>query len=313
MKKGGNMKSVKMLAFLMLLTIFIVGCIKESDEDQIRELLETSQYIGDGVGRSFNDSTNVPQGPSGSYSLAVDTFPSDVRWVRWVETPITTIYNIVVEGDSADVTITKYIHGEPPGYGLYVINDLSGPIWQHSIIDSAVRKIKLYNDGDGWHILSLTAGDLFSVGYKNSINITEITAEVESRGYVWSINSSDAYYTKDELPTFEPSDTIDVTVTISIPGGDSCWSFLHHGAGHKPGFGLRRHHRDPFYRDDTYTFSRTWQIADDSVTYGVRHAAVDVIIWGAIFGDSTASYYARAWAMPYIVKAPGQDIPLDMP
>jgi hypothetical protein len=312
------MKSVKMLAFLMLLTVFIVGCIKESDEDQIRELLETSHYIGDGMGRSLNDSTNVPQSPSGPYSFATDTFPSDVRWVRWVETPITTVYNIVVEGDSADATITKYIHGEPsspladvPNYGFFVDNDYG--MFGRAISDSAVRKIKLYNDGDGWHILSLTAADLFGVGQKNSISITEITAEVESRGYVWSINSSDIYYTKDELPTFEPSDTIDVTVTISVPDRDSCWSFLHHGAGHRPGFGLRRHHRDPFYRDDTYTFSRTWQIADDSVTYGVRHAAVDVIIWGALFGDSTAAYYARAWAMPYIVKAPDQDIPQDIP
>jgi hypothetical protein len=134
--------------------------------------------------------------------------------------------------------------------------------------------------------------------------ISEVTARVESRDYEWVINSPNTFYEKDELPTFLPNDTIEVTVTLDVTG-DSAWAFLHHGAGHKPGFGSHRHHRDPFYRDSTLIFSRTCYIADDSVieTPAVRHSAVDVLIWEALFGDSTAMYQARAWAMPYIVKS----------
>lgn len=309
------MRYVRVLMLFTFIAAFVIGCAGLSDEDKIQELLENSSYVGEGALQAANDSTDVPQGPSGSYFRA-DTFPADVHWVRWIELPLTVVYNIVVTGDSADVTITTYFHGEPPGYGLFVINELSGPIWQRTLADSVIRKIKLYKDAsDDWHILSLTAAHMWTVGLAltNPISITEVRARVDSRNYEFVITSPNTYFKKDELPTFLPNDTIEVTVTLNVTG-DSSWAFLHHGAGHKPGVGLTRHHRDPFYRDNTSTFSRTWYIADDSIvtTPAVRHAAVDVIIWEALFGDSTAIYQARAWGLPYIVKSTlEEDLPED--
>ncbi len=126
------------------------------------------------------------------------------------------------------------------------------------------------------------------------------------------VDNSNTYFTKDQLPTFKPSDTVEVT-TYCEANGDSTWAFLHHGAGHKPGVGLKRHWRQPFYRENTTTFKRTWVIADDSViaTPAVRHSAVDVIGWETLFGDSTAKYYSRAWALPYIIKNPNDTLPDD--
>jgi hypothetical protein len=111
----------------------------------------------------LNDSTNVPN--SSSPYFRADTFPDDVHWVRWIELPVTIIYTIAITADSADVTITSYFQGTPPGYGLFVINELSGPIWQRAITDSIVRKVKLYRDeSDDWHISSLTAAHMYTVG-----------------------------------------------------------------------------------------------------------------------------------------------------
>ena len=304
------MDNLRIPIILMLGIVFITSCSKENmnEEIEIQALLENSPYVGEGALQTSDDGTNDPDNPMNP--CLIDTF-GYARWVRWIERPVTWVYNIVVTGDSADATITGYFHGAPPGYGLFVINELSGPIWQRPIADSVVRKIKLYNDANGWHVLSLTAADVYTIGPSNPVTITEIRARVESRGYEFIVNNANTYFTKEELPTFLPNDTVDVTVVVSVVG-DSSWAFLHHGAQPHANVGLRPHYRDPFYRENTTTFKRTWYIANDSITTpDVRHAAIDVLTWQSLFGDSLATYSARAWSLPYIVKTPTQELPDD--
>ena len=305
------MKYIKILMPLLLIAVVVVSCTKESDEDAIQALLESSWFVGDGAVRTANDSTDVPQAGQSPYEaqLLADTIDY-VRWVRWIERPVTREYHIIVTGDSADVTITAYFHGAPPGYGIFVNNDSFGPIYQRAISDSVIRKVKLFRDNEGWHILSLTVANIYTVGTDHPVTITQVKAEVISRDYEFVVNSADTYFERDSLPIFYPSDTVDVTVTCSAQD-DSTWAFLHHGTGHRPGVG--HHIRQPFYRENTTTFTRTWIIADDSVivTPAVRHSAVDVLGWQTLFGDSTATYYSRAWCLPYIVMEPGEEIPTD--
>jgi len=305
------MKYAKVLMLVPLVAILVTGCIKEDDEADIRDLLLSSWYIGDGAVQVADDSTNTPGSFSG-LSVLADTFPPEVRWVRYIQRPVSWSLDIVVTEDSADVTIYTYFEGEPPGYGFFVINELYGPVYQRAITDSVVRRVKCYKDEDGWHLASFTVADIYTIGTEHPVTITEVRAEVASRNYEFVVNSPDTHFEKDSLPIFYPSDTVEVTVTCSAQD-DSTWAFLHHGAGHRPGVGLRPHHRDPFYRENTTTFIRTWIIADDSVitTPAVRHSAVDVLGWQTLFGDSTATYYARAWALPYIVMQPGEEIPED--
>jgi hypothetical protein len=303
------MKYAKILLLLPLTAIFVIGCAKESDEDAIQALLESSWFVGDGAIQSADDSTDVPESLDGPGFLA-DTI-GYVHWVRWIERPVIREFYIIVNGDSADVTITAHFHGEPPGYGLFVNNDPFGPVYGRAISDSVIRKVKLYRDDNNhWRLASLTVADIYTPDTEHPVTITEIRALVESRNYEWICNSPDTYYEKDELPIFYPSDTVEVTVTCSGQD-DSTWAFLHHGTGHRPGHGI--HIRQPFYRDDITTFSRTWIIADDNIisTPAVRHSAVDVLGWQTLFGDSTATYYARAWCLPYIVMESGEEIPDD--
>jgi hypothetical protein len=303
------MKYAKALILILLVAIYVISCAKEDDESAIQALLESSPYAGDGVIRTVDDSTDVPKGPHGG-SILSDTL-GYVRWVRWIERPVDREFEIDVVGDSAFVTIRAYFQGDPPGYGLYVNNDTFGPIYQRSISDSVIRKVKCYrNDNGRWRIVSITVADIRTVDTQHPVLISELRARVDSRNYEFVVNSAETYFEKDELPIFYPTDTVEVTATCSAQD-DSTWAFLHHGPGHRPGIG--RHIRQPFYREDINTFTRTWIIAEDSVivTPAVRYSATDVLGWQSLFGDSTATYYSRAWCLPYIVMEPGEEIPSD--
>lgn len=304
------MRYAQLLCLIPLIVVIVIGCGKKNDEADIQALLEESWFVGDGATQSADDSSSTPKGIGVSY-LATDTIKY-ARWVRWIERPVHPEFDPIINGDSAEVTITAYFHGQPPGYGFFVNNDPLGPIYQRTISDSVIRKVKLYHDDTGWHIASLTVADIYTVGAAHPVTISEVKAAVASRQYEFVVNSANTYFEKDELPIFYPNDTVEVTVTCSADG-DSTWAFLHHGAGHKPGAGLRRHWRQPFYRETTTTFKRTWIIADDSVlvTPAVRHSAVDVVGWQTLWGDSTETYYSRAWGLPYIIKAPEDEIPPD--
>lgn len=303
------MNYLKVLMLLPFFALVITNCAQETDEETIQSLLESSWYIGDGIVQIADQGTNTP-GVVGGLSVLADTFPEGVRWVRFLDRPASWNFEIVVNEDSADVTITAYFVSDAP-YGFYVINGHGGP-FQRTMTDSVVRKVKCYKDDDGWHIASLTVADIFTINSDFPVTITEVRAEVESRQYEFIVDDPNTYFEKDELPIFYPSDTIEVTVICSAED-DSTWAFLHHGAGHRADVGLRPHHRDPFYRENTTTFTRTWIIADDSVvtTPAVRHSAVDVLGWETLFGDSTKTYYAHVWALPYIVMEPGEEIPDD--
>ncbi|MBN2621324.1 hypothetical protein JXB22_09580 [candidate division WOR-3 bacterium] len=295
---------------LLLIAVCMINCARESDEDAIQALLESSWYVGDGAVKTADDSTNVPQEPAHA-ALLGDSIPW-VRWARWIERPVAREFDIYVNGDSADVTITAYFRGEPPGFGLFVVNDPYNPVFQRTISDSVLRKVKLYKDNDNtWHIAGMTVADIHTTGTDYPVSIQELRARVESRNYEFVVTNPETYFTKEQLPTFYPSDTVEVTVTCSAQD-DSTWAFLHHGTGHCPGIGV--HIRQPLYRDNITTFSRTWIIAEDSVinTPAVRHSAIDVLGWQTLFGDSTEPYSSRAWCLPYIVMEPGQEIPQDI-
>lgn len=303
------MKYAKKFIPLLLVAIAVLSCSKGGDEEDIQAILESSWFVGDGAVRTADDSTNTPQ-IFGTPGLMTDTLDF-VRWARWIERPVPREYDILVVGDSAFVTMTAFFQGTPPGYGLFVVNDPLAPVYQRSISDSVIRRVKLYRGSDNkWHIASLTAADIYTINTPHPVTITEIRAEVPSRNYVFTINSAETYFKRDELPIFLPSDTVVITVTCSAEN-DSTWAFLHHGTGHRPRLG--RHIRQPFFRETTTSFSRIWVIADDSilVTPAVRHSAIDVLGWETLFGDSTATYYAHAWALPYIVKQPDEEIPTD--
>jgi len=306
------MSYLRLLIIAALSLAVIAGCAKKADEVEIQSLLEKSWYVADGSVQTADDSTTTPKQFAGPGCFA-DTIDF-VRWVRHIQRPVTWNFDITVTGDSAVAVITGYFHGTPPGYGIFVCNDstLAAPIYTRAISDSVVRKAKLFRADKKWHLASLTVADIYTAGTSHPVTITQVQAYVASRNYTFTVTDADQFFTKDQLPKFYPSDTVEVTVTCQAQD-DSTWAFLHHGAGHKPGVGLRIHWRQPFFRENTTTFKRVWVIADDSVitTPVVRHSAVDVLGWQTLWGDSTATYYSRAWGLPYIIMQSTDQLPDD--
>ncbi len=287
---------------VLIILVLSIGCRKEDDEALIQELLDNSGYSAPTA--VTDDGTTTPKQAFGSETDSVIPY---VRFVRFIQRPVTKEITIQVTGDSALATIKARLTGT-----FYVQDTEQGPIYQRAIEDSFVRQVKLYKD-TVWHILSITAGDFKTVNAAHPITITEVKAEVNRRQYVWRLTSPTEFLTKKQLPTFEPSDTVLVTVTVSV-SGDSTWSFLHHGRKSDiTGAGI--HIRDPFYKVSTHVFRRAWVIASDNIGVNelpaVRHAAVDAIGWQTLWGKAGGTYYCRAWALPYIVKNPGQEEPGD--
>lgn len=303
------MRFVKLMSMSVLVLGAVIGCAGK-DEQDIQSLLERSWFVGEASIQTADDSSSTPRSAAGPVP-ALDTIPF-VRWVRHIERPVEWAFNITVDGDTAEAVITGHFQGTPPGYGLFVLNDTFAPVYVRAISDSVTRRVRLYRDDNGWHILALTVADMRTAGTARPVTITSVRAEVPGRSYVFEVTGADQFFTKDQLPRFYPSDTVQVTVSCSAID-DSAWTFLHHGAGHRPGAGLRVHWREPFYRENTTTFTRTWIIASDSVlvTPAVRHSAVDVLGWQTLWGDSTATYYSRAWGLPYIIADTGDTLPGD--
>ncbi len=305
------MKYFKRVLLIVAVMVVLMGCSKNEEAD-VEAFLDKCWFVGGEI-QTSDDSTKTPTLANTPF-IAADTFPFYVKWARFIERPVERHFDIDVIGDSAFVTMTAYFKGTPPDYGFFVANDSavgSGPVMTRAITDSVVRKIKCYRDDAGWHLASITVADIYTVGTEHPVTINRIEVRVRD-SLVFSVDNSNTYFTKEQLPTFAPNDTVKVTVYCQAQG-DSTWAFLHHGAGHRPGIGLRRHWRQPFYRENTTTFERIWVIADDSVivTPAVRHSAIDVLGWETLFGDSTATYYSRAWGLPYIIKNPNDTLPDD--
>lgn len=291
----------KRLVVVCGLLLFIMGCPRKGEEAKVKDLLGSSPYVISSDGMVFDDSTKTPKSP-GMNLFMVESLPF-VRFARWINRPVDRHYEVDISGDSAHVTGSAEVTGK-----FYVRNTPGGDVYTRDIADSAYRaQIDLYKDTTGWHIARISPLEIYTYGAETSIKIAEVRAEVTSRNYSFVLTDPTKPLTKEELPTFLPNDTIIVTVKVEVTG-DSCWVFLHHGRRLK----LKTHRRDPFLREGDI-FTGTWYVADDSVvTPGVRYAAIDVITWQTLWGDSTVTKATeRVWSLPYIVKKEDEPLPPD--
>jgi len=284
------------------LLLFIMGCPRKDEEAKISDLLSSSPYVISSDGLVFDDASKTPKSPEMNLFTA-ESVPF-VRFVRWINRPVERHYEIDVSGDSAHVTMTANVTGK-----FYVLNTPGGDVYTRDIADSAYRaQIDLYKDNTGWHIARISPLQIYTYGAETPIKIKEVKAEVASRNYTFILTDPTNPLTKEELPTFLPNDTVIVTVKVEVTG-DSCWVILHHGRYRKA---PRIHHRDWFLKEGD-SFTGTWYIADDSVvTPGVRYAAIDVMTWQTLWGDSTVTKATEmVWSLPYIVKEENEPLPPD--
>ncbi|MEW6686672.1 MAG: hypothetical protein AB1393_10775 [Candidatus Edwardsbacteria bacterium] len=302
------------VALTILISVsLIIGCGKKkstapTDEDQIKSLLESSAYEG---GFVTDDGTTTPyQSPS--------YWPTGIRGVTMPDTLPQVHFCRRINPDSSSRTINVQIPAPGGGSGTALVTitrnlvglfyveqdpfDGPPPDYTRSIHDVSTRKIYLEKMPNvGWRIVKISPAEFVTQNPPYTITINQIEAWGSSGTYPkFTLTTADTLLKKNELPTFASGDEVTVKVSVTV-SPDSCWAFLHRWGR------VWGHHRQPFFHDPgtTYDFTRTWKIADDNIpSYpAVRHAVVDIIGWQALFGDSTATYNSKAWALPYIVKS----------
>ncbi len=296
----------KYMVFVLLPLLFFVFCGRGEDDRAILEdLLESSFFASDLVMGGLDDETVNPY----RVMFLQDTFP-EIKWARKIDS-IKRHWEIDIIGDSAYAVVdAEYIIGN-----LYV-KDLNDSLWEKPISDTAHREI-IFKKIDGrWRFYAITPIEVWTKEKKDYIKIEKIEITAKPSGNHFEISSPTHFYTRDSIFWFEPGDTVHVKVTVVVSEGDSCWAFLHHGRGYRRGVG--KHHREPFYRTsvegNTYVFERDWYISDDVETYErpvVRHGAVDILAGSTLYGDSTYSYIAHAYAMPYIIRRADEELTED--
>jgi hypothetical protein len=293
---------LSVLLLLAALTVLPTGCMRQraNDEESIKTVLGTSEYMNDDHSGATDDETSNPRrdgygpGNEGDF-VPLDTLPF-VRFCRMIERPVprTVVISIPAYPGYPETTALAVITATPSGQ-FYVHNDRTSHVaWVKDFTDQGVRKVYLTRHDDTWRIRRLTPWNISTQNAPYNVDLASVRLEARPSGLNYLYTSPDTLLTKQQLPAFLPGDTVKVTVTIQCDSG--AWTFLHRGR--------RGHHiRQAFYRSSPTTFEREWRIWDDSLPPlpVVRPTATDVIAWPTLFGDSSAAYNAHAWTLPYVI------------
>ncbi len=300
------MKTRLLPVAVLLLALILAACGKNpeavstaEDDAAINNLLLSSGYTD--TTSFINDNTSTPYSTSGLIGAAkTDTFPMTVRWARRVDR-VTRTVDIAYDSSNtvalAHITLDFYGH-------IYVDNtddDLLNPNID-PFHDQGHRWVRLRKFNNRWRIWGVTPLEIATVSPPYQVRIDRVVVSGCVNGPIEILPSEMATARlRENLPVFNPGDTAVVTVYCRTESNDSTWAFLHRWLWRLP----RQHLRWPLFRENTTTFVRSWEIAGDSIPVYrlpvVRHASVDVLAWNTLFGDSTASYAARIWCLPYIV------------
>lgn len=300
----------KSLVILFSFVLFILSSCDKDDRAEIEELLEQSFFASEWIIGGLDDKTSEPRG----YELSglPGSFPSHIKFARRLERPIPRHWEIDIIDDSAYVTLNpEYIKGN------FYVQNRPKTVWVKAINDTAHSEIILKKIDRRWRFYAFTITQFWSLENGAKITIKNIEVKASPSGNYFLIDDPYKFYKREELPWFEPADTVWIKVVASV-SGDSCWVFLHHGRAHIRGAG--RHHRDPLKRtsikDSIFTFEGTWYIADDidtilDPTPCIRHAFVDVIGGSSLYEATDYPYFARVWHFPYIIKHKEEPLPED--
>ncbi|MDH5684415.1 MAG: hypothetical protein OEZ20_08125 [candidate division WOR-3 bacterium] len=298
-------KYLKVFSLLFLcISILVVGCKKETDDEEaIIEILKGSVYTDEDQSRAFEDNDTIPT-PGAMAAMAFSPDTMVIPWVKFARKVIWFTRHVSVE--IKDTTAIATIGTSADGYFIVVNDPVNPERYRRTLTDTGIRTVYLTKSDGRWRIRKISPKNIWTKDALLPITITNLRAEARPSRTVFEINRPDTLLTKDQLPTFQPDDTVKVTVTIQMDD-DSAWVFLHRGR-------KRPHrHRKPFLRTSTYTFEREWVISSDTDTPHtmpeVRPCAIDAIQWQTLWGDSSAPYNCRAWALPYVVKLPDESYP----
>jgi len=159
------------------------------------------------------------------------------------------------------------------------------------------------NQRKNWKLRGISGGELVSENCTITIDEVKI---VVSNGQSWTItNPMDFFTTIDEIPTFQPKDSVKVYVTLQNtnnfaekPGATVLLRYRSDRGMHRA---RKAFHDDGINPDEVAgdgIYSGMWIVGHRR---GIFHAFVDVLDNGTIYDDA-APYDSRAWGIPYAVR-----------
>ncbi|MBN2464495.1 hypothetical protein JXD38_02570 [candidate division WOR-3 bacterium] len=290
----------------------LIGCAPlQSEKSSITRLLVESGYTDDAQAGNYGANDTTLEQPDSTSSIVCCQRIPFVRFRRYIPARgVERMVDVRIPADSggpdstALATITWTITGELRTCFDTTTNPIC--VWRKPFTDVATRKVYLEKYDDRWHIVKLSPLVSATQDPAYHLNITNIHAVSSLSHDTFDLSSADTLLTKEELPWFEPGDTVDVTVTVQSDD-DSCWVFLHHGRAGAP-----RVWREPYLKRSTWRFERKWLVGMEAYERpDVRPSIHDAIGWGTLWADSSQPYVAAAWGIPYIVRMPADTTPGD--
>jgi len=290
----------------------LVGCGKQTDDQQaVNDLIAGSDYTNDTHASNYgaNDTTlDQPDTLQATESYGRIPF---VRFRRYVPASgILRSVNVQIPAyaggpnTAALATITWTINGELRtmfGTTTQPIN-----VWRKPFTDVGTRKVYLEKYDNRWHIKKISPLKIATQSAAYNLNIVSIHAVGLLSHDTFDLTTTDTLLTKDQLPWFEPGDTVIATVTVRSDG-DSCWAFLYHGRPAWPHIW-----REPYWRTGTWTFERAWLVRQEIYNKPcVRPSINDAIGWGTLWADTSKPYVSASWGIPYIIRMPVDTVPAD--
>jgi hypothetical protein len=290
----------------------VFGCARtQNEKSSIKSLLVASGYTDDAQAGNYGANDTTLEQPDSGASVACCQRIPFVRFRRYIpEGGIERSVDVQIPADSggpdstALATITWTITGELRTCFDTTTNPIY--VWRKRFTDVSTRKVYLEKHEDRWHIkkLSPLATATQDPAYRLSIKNIRVVSSLSHDTF--DLSTADTLLTKDELPWFEPGDTVDVTVTVESDG-DSCWVFLHRGRAGAP-----RVWHEPCLRMSTWKFERRWLAGMETYDRpSVRPSIHDAIGWGTLWADTSQPYVAAAWGIPYIVRMQADTTPED--
>jgi hypothetical protein len=301
--KGSKAKWIIGGMILVLMILIFSACKKSTspttnlDKDAILRLVAEDST-------SFTSEITDPDSMGTPKMVGADSVKF---WWRKINRVSRTINVSIYSADSAHTYPYAFVTVIDTLYGRLIIISQDST---HSLIrtikpltDEAVKRAYFEKRGTnddphrGWRLIGIS-GVLVHSFPNNTRQINSV--HLLSPGYnrIFTEDSIAAIIPRESLLIFQAGDSV---ILIVSTGDPSDLVYLHRLPCHyyncKP-------HRQPFHNNGDGTFTGTWIIGDclaDTCDAVIRHAAIDVIKYSSIYGDSTYAYDSRIWGITYKV------------
>jgi len=279
------MKRKLFVAALLVMAVVISQCAKETDEDAIRDLIESDTVW-------FNTNSEVDSASSGDRDTTV------WAWWRGPQTHDAPVIDIQITGDSAWVAYSRGNFGH--FYSVAEIDTLpSGSyweVWDKDLSETAQIRATFLRTGTesdehrGWelHSISLAEGRSDVVA---TVRIDSIRIMTSTEAFDLVITEPlNTFFKIDSLITFQPGELVTLTLYTNVEDGHA---FLHTFILAWPYY-----IRLPFTNMTGGVYEGSWNAQLVAVP---RFAIFDLIPHSTIYTPDQP-YEFHGWLLPYMIS-----------